>query len=165
MISPEKIEQRSIYKAAEVCALAEVQPFMLRSWEAEFPDLGVANADGRLRVYRQQDLDKVLRIKELIFVDGLTLGAARRKLQKEPLESESSEAPLFDELVGSEARARLDEVKQGLRAILNLLTEPENGSFAAGSKEPKEEPQLSTESAQRGISKGKTRTRRSRKKA
>ena len=106
MTPPEKIQQRSIYKAAEVCALAEVQPFMLRSWEAEFPDLGVANADGRLRVYRQEDLDKVLRIKELIFVDGLTLGAARRKLQKEPLESESSEVPLFGELIGSEARAR-----------------------------------------------------------
>jgi len=165
MKPPEKVQQRSIYKAAEVCALAELQPFMLRSWEAEFPDLGVANADGRLRVYRQEDLDKVLRIKELIFVDGLTLGAARRKLQKEPIESEISEAPLFDELVGSEARALLDEAKQGLRAILNLLTEPENGSFAASRKERKEGPHLSTESAQRGTSKRKTRTGRSRKKA
>ena len=63
MTTQEKIPERSIYKAAEVCALAEVQPFMLRSWEAEFPDLGVAKADGRLRVYRREDIDKVFRIK------------------------------------------------------------------------------------------------------
>ena len=32
--------KREWFKAAEVCEVAEVQPYMLRSWEAEFPKLG-----------------------------------------------------------------------------------------------------------------------------
>ena len=164
MATQEKIPERSIYKAAEVCALAEVQPFMLRSWEAEFPDLGVAKADGRLRVYRRADIEKVFRIKELIFDQGLTLGAARRKLQKEPVESHASETPLFDELVGSEVRARLDEAKAGLRAILNLLTEPASGTGDGANEGGKEDSQRLAKTSKKAAAKQKTRTRRVRKK-
>lgn len=130
MTTPVKIPQQSVYKAAEVCAIAQLQPYVLRSWEAEFPDLGVTEARGRLRVYRRVDLDKVLRIKELLFVDGLTLGAARRKLLKETPEADPGETPLFEELIGANARARLEDVKQGLRAILGMLAESSNGEGA-----------------------------------
>ena len=165
MATQEKIPERSIYKPAEVCALAEVQPFMLRSWEAEFPDLGVAKADGRLRVYRRADVEKVFRIKELIFDQGLTLGAARRKLQKEPIESHASETSLFDELVGSEARARLDEAKAGLRAILSLLTQPALETGDGASEGGKEDSRLSAKTSEKVAAKRKARTRRVRKKA
>ena len=56
---------------------------MLRSWEAEFPDLGVAKAEGGPRVYRRADVERVLRIKQLLFVEGLTLAGVRRKLTEE----------------------------------------------------------------------------------
>jgi predicted site-specific integrase-resolvase len=35
-----------LYRAQEVCDLAQVQPYVLRSWEAEFQDLGVAKVQG-----------------------------------------------------------------------------------------------------------------------
>ena len=114
-----KMPERSIYKPSEVCAIAELQPYVLRSWEAEFPDMGVAQGDGRPRLYRREDLDKVLRIKEFVFVEGLTLGAARRKLLKEA--PEPPEATALDELLGEEVRTRLDGIKKGLHAILDLL--------------------------------------------
>ena len=60
-----------------------MQPYVLRSWEAEFPDLGVAKTQGGPRVYRRADVERVLRIKHLLFVEGLTLAGARRKLQDE----------------------------------------------------------------------------------
>ncbi len=116
-----KIPERSIYKPSEVCAIAELQPYVLRSWEAEFPDMGVAQGDSRSRLYRREDLDKVLRIKEFVFVEGLTLGAARRKLLKEASGSEHAEATALDELLGEEVRTRLDGIKKGLHAILDLL--------------------------------------------
>ncbi len=113
--------ERSIYKPSEVCAIAEVQPYVLRSWEAEFPEIGVAHGDGSSRLYRREDLDRVLRIKQLVFVDGLTLGAARRQLQKEAPASENAEATALDELLGDEVRSRLSGIKKGLHAILELL--------------------------------------------
>ncbi len=115
-----EIPERSVYKASEVCAIAELQPYVLRSWQAEFPEMGVVRGEGRSRLYRREDLDRVLRIKELVFSEGLTLGAARRRLLKEA-PAETSEAPALDELLGEDVRTRLDAIKKGLHAILELL--------------------------------------------
>ena len=41
-----EIPNRALFKAAEVCDLVQVQPYVLRTWEAEFPNLGVAKAAG-----------------------------------------------------------------------------------------------------------------------
>ena len=75
-----EIPNRSLFRQPEVCEIAQVQPYVLRSWEAEFPDLGVAKTEGGPRVYRRADVEFVLRIKHLLFVEGLTLAGARRKL-------------------------------------------------------------------------------------
>ena len=125
MKAPVKDSKRSLYKAAEVCALAELQPYVLRSWEAEFPSLGVVQSNGKARVYRRADLDAVLRIKELIVSEGLTLGAARRRLLQEIPSLDGRDAVPF-ETVLDDTRARVEGVKEGLRGILALLSKSEN---------------------------------------
>lgn len=115
------IPNRSLFKAPEVCEIAQVQPYVLRSWEAEFPDLGIAK--GGQRVYRRADVQRVLRIKELLFVEGLTLAGARRRIEEETghrLEGESDDGSIA-ELLGADARERIADVRQGLRWILDLL--------------------------------------------
>src|ERR1041385_2378236 len=97
------IPNRSLFKAAEVCDLVKLRPYVLRSWEAEFPDLGVSKAGGA-RVYRRADVEQVVRIKHLLLVDGLTLAGARRKLEEESTPVAAG-APL-DELLGQHARDR-----------------------------------------------------------
>lgn len=115
-----EIPNRALFKAAEVCELLKVQPYVLRSWEAEFPDLGFTKAAGSARVYRREDVEQVQRIKQLLLVEGLTLGGVRRKLEEEsgPI---AADAPVIDELIGRNARERLTAVKRGLRSILDLL--------------------------------------------
>jgi DNA-binding transcriptional MerR regulator len=116
-----EIPKRALFKAAEVCELVDVQPYVLRSWEAEFPDLGVAKAGGSgARVYRRADVEQVARIKHLLLVEGLTLAGARRKLEEETTPV-AADVPVLDELIGQNARERLTEVKRGLRSILELL--------------------------------------------
>jgi DNA-binding transcriptional MerR regulator len=117
---PVEIPKRALFKAAEVCDLAKVQPYVLRSWESEFPDLGVAKSAGAPRVYRREDVEQVLRIKHLLLVEGLTLAGARRKLE-EAAAPVAANAPAIDELRGRNARERLTEVKRGLQSILELL--------------------------------------------
>ena len=113
-----EIPDRPLFKAAEVCSIARVQPYVLKSWEGEFPTLGVSTNSGA-RVYRRADVELVLEIRRLLFEEGLTLGAARRKLTSEA-PAESSQGP--GDLVAPEARERLLEVKQGLQSILELLS-------------------------------------------
>ena len=122
----DEIPRRALFKAAEVCDLAKVQPYVLRSWEAEFPGLGVAKTAGGPRVYRRADVEQVLRIKHLLLVDGLTLAGARRKLEEDGAPV-GADAPELEELIGQNARHRLTEVKRGLRAILDLLAARRGG--------------------------------------
>src|SRR5437764_3098415 len=118
---PVEIPKRALFKAAEVCDLAKVQPYVLRSWEAEFPALGVAKTAGGPRVYRRTDVEQVLRIKHLLLVEGLTLAGARRKLEEETAPI-AADAPVIEALIGENARERLTAVKRGLQSILELLT-------------------------------------------
>jgi len=115
-----EIPNRSLFKASEVCDLVKLQPYVLRSWEAEFPNLGVAKSEGGPRVYRRADVEQVLRIRHLLLVDGLTLAGARRKLDEEAMPV-AADQPAIAELVGKNARERLTAVKRGLRSILDLI--------------------------------------------
>lgn len=133
-----EIPNRPAFKAQEVCELAEIQPYVLRTWEAEFPDLGVAKSAHGPRIYRRTDVERVLRIKHLLFVDGLTLAGARRKLGDEG--PRDSAAVAADADVGTfldpGARQQLREVRDGLEWILGVLTPAadrgENFSLTAG---------------------------------
>ena len=116
-----EIPNRALFKAGEVCDILKVQPYVLRSWEAEFPELGVAKTVGAPRVYRRKDVEQVARIRHLLLVEGLTLAGARRKLQEETA-IVGADAPAIDELIGRNARERLTTVKRGLRSILDLLS-------------------------------------------
>src|SRR2546427_6038914 len=116
-----EIPNRALFKAVEVCDLVKVQPYVLRSWEAEFPKLGVSKSAGGPRMYRGADVEQVMRIKHLLLVEGLTLAGARRRLEEESAPI-AADAPALDELIGQNARDRLTEVKRGLRAILDLLS-------------------------------------------
>ena len=119
-VTTAEIPNRSLFRQPEVCEIAQVQPYVLRSWEAEFPDLGVTKSDGGPRVYRRADLEFVLRIKHLLFVEGLTLAGARRKLLEEhPGTQTVSEG--IEELLGSDARERIMLVKRGLKEIAVML--------------------------------------------
>ena len=124
-----EIPKRALFKAAEVCDLVKVQPYVLRSWEAEFPELGVAKAAGAPRVYRRTDVERVLRIKHLLLVEGLTLAGARRRIEAQA-SLVAADAPVMDALIGQNARERLTEVKRGLRSILALLAAPADEEFS-----------------------------------
>src|SRR5258706_390824 len=97
------IPKRALFKAAEVCDLVSVQPYVLRSWEAEFPALGITKAGGSQRVYRRSDVEQVVRIKNLLLVEGLTLAGARRRLEEESAPV-GADAAAIDELIGQNAR-------------------------------------------------------------
>jgi len=119
-LSELEIPNRALFKASEVCDLIKLQPYVLRSWEVEFPGLGVAKAAGAPRVYRKADVEQVARIKHLLLVEGLTLAGARRKLEEEQT-TVLTDLPQIDEMLGKNARERLATVKQGLQSILAML--------------------------------------------
>ncbi len=114
-------------KAADVCQLAQVQPYVLRSWEAEFPDLGQVTAGGP-RIYGRADVERVLRIRELIVGEGLTLAGARRRLEEAVDDDLPTSSVEEFSLVDEQTRVRLRSVRQGLQGVLTLLERPLGGA-------------------------------------
>ncbi len=122
------IPDRPAFKASEVCEIAKVQPYVLRSWESEFTDLGVARTPGGPRVYRRADVERVLRIRQLVFGEGLTLAGVRRRLDGDTPSSVRAAVPpvedvsLLHEVMGADLKTRLTRLKADLRALLELLS-------------------------------------------
>ena len=62
--------------------LTALKPFVLRYWETEFPMLEPVKSANGHRLYRQEDVDLVLKIKRLLYDEGFTIAGARRHLKE-----------------------------------------------------------------------------------
>jgi DNA-binding transcriptional MerR regulator len=128
------IPNRAAFKASEVCEIAQIPSYVLRSWEKEFPGLGAASRPGGPRIYRRADVEQILRIKELVFAEGLTLAGARRKLEGEPPAEEMPDLP--SPTAWEEAKARVADARRGLRDVLTLLSTPVGASHHEAAPRP-----------------------------
>ena len=68
------------FKLNEVCKLANVQPYMLRFWGSEFPQLEAAKSGTGQRLYTREQVELILEIRRLLFDEGLTIAGARKKI-------------------------------------------------------------------------------------
>jgi DNA-binding transcriptional MerR regulator len=120
-----------LYKIGEVCRLADVQPYVLRYWETEFPSLAPNKSGGGQRLYTQREIDIILRMKQLLYSEGFTIAGAKKKLEAELAEpqavavtgSAAAAAAPAPPAATDDTRKALAEVKRDLSAILKLLAE------------------------------------------
>lgn len=103
------IPDKPAFKASEVCELAQIQPYVLRSWESEFPDLGLSKTPGGPRIYRRVDVERVLRIRDMVFVEGLTLSGVRRRFESEQPQPQDDLFAFVAEVQAAQERARRTE--------------------------------------------------------
>jgi DNA-binding transcriptional MerR regulator len=115
--------EEKLYKIGEVCKLAELQPYVLRYWETEFPQLAPGKSGGGQRLYNRREVDIILRIKELLYREGFTIAGAKKKLETEMSDGAVVPAVAAEAPVAARAAVDLSEVKRELRAILAMLGE------------------------------------------
>ena len=125
-ISEEQDER--YYRIGEVSRITEVRPFVLRYWEEEFPMLQPVKGRQGYRLYRQQDVDLVLKIKRLLYDEGFTIAGARRHLRD--LENGGGLEAAVEELTSATVaegeavqlnRKMLLDLRDTLRSFLTLL--------------------------------------------
>ena len=117
-------EEKRLYKIGEVCKMAEVQPYVLRYWETEFPVLAPNKSGGGQRLYTQREIDIVLRIKQLLYTEGFTIAGAKKKLEQElssGAELPAAAPPPKPSKKSKDASRTLTRVRDELRAILEML--------------------------------------------
>ena len=115
---PEKL----FYKIGEVSRIVGIEPFVLRYWESEFPFLSPRKSKSGQRLYTKKEIDLVLQIQELLYVERYTIDGVRKKMGA-GLQRQGSEAPPEERASGSDqARVIRDLVTERLRSIMKLLT-------------------------------------------
>ncbi len=80
MQQPKQQPSKLFYRIGEVSRLTGLEPYVLRYWETEFPQIKPDKAGSKQRLYSKKDLDTILHIKQLLYKDGFTISGARKKL-------------------------------------------------------------------------------------
>lgn len=85
--------RKLFYKIGEVCSLTDTQPYVLRFWESEFPQLAPRKNRTGQRLYRHSDVEMVREIKKLLYDEGYTIAGARKKLGMDTAAPEPAAEP------------------------------------------------------------------------
>ena len=76
-----QIPDKIYFTIGEVSKLCLLEPYVLRYWEQEFPQLNPTKRCGNRRYYKREEIILIRHIKNLLYVQGLTIDGARLKLQ------------------------------------------------------------------------------------
>ena len=119
-----KVQKQLYYKIGEACKLLDIQPYVLRYWETEFPDLSPDKSKSGQRVYAEKEIELIRRIKELLYDEGFTIAGAKKKLEAELAAGGPGEIPEAElEELDTRAAERLQQLRQGVGEALDEARE------------------------------------------
>lgn len=113
------------YSISEVSSITQVKPHVLRYWETQFSMLRPKKNRAGNRMYRPQDVEFVLYLKDLLYARRFTIEGAKKKILTE---RRGDEPKARDEMDGDKREAErkrlIGEVRQGLETVLASLKAP-----------------------------------------
>jgi DNA-binding transcriptional MerR regulator len=92
------------YRIGEVSRITGLEPYVLRYWETEFPQIRPNKSKAGQRLYQKKDLDAILLVKKLLYIEGYTIAGAKKRLNG-----------------GGDIKDVMELVKKELREILEIL--------------------------------------------
>jgi len=75
-------DDKKYFRIGEVSRIIGVEPYVLRYWEHEFPQIKPQRADTNQRTYQKKDVEILLEIKRLLYEEKLTIEGARKRLRQ-----------------------------------------------------------------------------------
>lgn len=108
------IPDKVYFRIGEVSKILGVEPYVVRYWESEFKVIRPVRTTSDQRLYRRQDVEMLLTIKQLLYVDHYTILGAKRKLAGKVIEEEGGR-------VSAEYESRLREIKNLLQQVREML--------------------------------------------
>jgi DNA-binding transcriptional MerR regulator len=124
------IPDKLYFRIGEVAKLCQVQAYVLRFWESEFPQLKPNKSGTGQRLYRKRDVEMALQVKRLLHEEGYTIAGARHVLQVEGREGKKQDGPQPElplKVDGQHRQAaknelRLQRLRVELKELLNMLS-------------------------------------------
>ena len=113
-MSAEPVQE--FFSIGEVCELTGLKPHVLRYWESQFKFLNPAKNRSGNRVYQRREVELVVLVKHLLYVEKYTIDGARQKVDEHRKKGQ----------LKPNARRALDvhtlaSIEQELVEVMNLL--------------------------------------------
>jgi DNA-binding transcriptional MerR regulator len=115
---------KPFYSISEVSNITQIKPHVLRYWETQFSMLRPKKNRAGNRMYRPQDVEFILYLKDLLYARRFTIQGAKQKILTDRREAASN--PDVKEQVEmdfkqAERQRLLGEIRQSLESILEML--------------------------------------------
>jgi DNA-binding transcriptional MerR regulator len=129
-VEHDELPVKLYYRIGEVSNLVGVEPHVLRYWETEFRSIRPQKSRKGQRIYSRRDVDRLLKVKDLLYTHGFTIAGARRRLRETGVE------PLTqgEAVVLERARATLVDLRrdvESMMAEIDLIAGSARGSGAS----------------------------------
>lgn len=111
--------KKLFYSIGEVSKATQIAPYILRYWESEFKLLKPEKGSNGQRIYKQKDLDAILKIKDLLYNQRFTISGAKRQL-KEVKKDGWQQQNLF-QITNEQYKDFLLKLKKGLEEVDSLM--------------------------------------------
>lgn len=125
-----QIPDKLYFKIGEVAELTGIKPHVLRYWESEFKAIRPTKSRSKQRMYRRQDIELVLRLKDLLYNQGFTIAGARKQLRQKhesapgqpgPESAEPSSDQMILPLDACLDKSFLAEIRQDIKLLRDSL--------------------------------------------
>jgi len=124
------VEARDInklyYSISEVSQITELKQYVLRFWELEFSQLKPKKNSAGNRIYRSNDIDKILEIKSLLYDRKFTIKGAQQHLKRNdeeinnPTVNKGNHIVKMDDSIDTKL---LKDLKHGLNDLIKLINQ------------------------------------------
>jgi DNA-binding transcriptional MerR regulator len=103
------------YSIGEVSQITDVKPHVLRYWESLFKELRPSKNKAGKRVYTENDMDTILKLKDLIKDQKFSTAGAKKAIRdKSTVETEASGLPVH-------VQRELKEIRHFLNQLLHQI--------------------------------------------
>jgi DNA-binding transcriptional MerR regulator len=87
---------------------------VLRYWETEFRSIRPQKSRKGQRIYSRRDVDRLLKVKDLLYTHGFTIAGARRRLRET-----GAEPPTRGEaMIAERTRAALVDLRRDVQSMV-----------------------------------------------
>lgn len=76
------IPVREFFSIGDVCELTGLKPHVLRYWESQFRFLHPAKNRSGNRVYQRREVELIMLVKQLLYVEKYTIDGARQRVDE-----------------------------------------------------------------------------------
>jgi DNA-binding transcriptional MerR regulator len=102
-------DNKRYFRIGEASRIIGVEPYVLRYWESEFPQIRPSRADSNQRTYQKKDMELIIEIKRLLYEEKMTIEGARKRLK----ESQADNMP---------PKTLINELRAEIQDIIDILS-------------------------------------------